>query len=156
MRRARLLLAFSSASLSFAGCIHSPAIPPSYEAVGNQTFSAERIAQSGAATAWEFLRHNVRRYDFAEDRYGSPRSIKIRRGRSSIQTSDADTPMIIIDGARLVDFALLRDLSTDSIQSIELFSGIKGTALVGTNAAAGVIYIHTWQASNSDSSARPQ
>lgn len=147
------LAAASVTTALLLGCVHSPPIPASYDPVGNQTYSSDQIANSGSATAWEFLRRNVRRYDYGEDRYGAPRSIKTRRGRSSIVTADSDTPLIIIDGARLVDFALLRDLSTDSIESIELFSGISGTALIGTNAAAGVIYIHTWQASSSRASA---
>ena len=56
-------------------------------------------------------------------------------------------PMILIDGARLSDFTALRDLQVDAISSIDLLSGITGTAAEGTNAAAGVIYIHTWEAS---------
>jgi outer membrane cobalamin receptor len=61
--------------------------------------------------------------------------------------ADSDTPMILIDGARVSDFAALRDLPADAISSIELLNGITGTASQGTNAAAGVIYIHTWEAS---------
>jgi outer membrane cobalamin receptor len=53
----------------------------------------------------------------------------------------------VIDGARVSDFTALRDLPADAISSIELLSGITGTAAQGTNAAAGVIYIHTWEAS---------
>jgi outer membrane cobalamin receptor len=61
--------------------------------------------------------------------------------------ADSDTPMILVDGARLSDFGALRDLATDAISSIELLNGISGTVSQGTNAAAGVIYIHTWEAS---------
>lgn len=152
MRHAALTAASFATAFAF-GCVHSPAVPTSYDPVGNQTYSSDQIAQSGTATAWEFLRRNVRKYDYGEDRYGAPRSIKTRRGRSSIVTADSDTPLIIIDGARIIDFGVLRDLSTDSIESIELYSGINGTALLGTNAAAGVIYIHTWQASSSRATA---
>ena len=56
---------------------------------------------------------------------------------------------MLIDGARLTDVAALRDMSTDSVESIELQNGINGTSSQGTNAPAGVIYIHTKEASSS-------
>jgi len=56
--------------------------------------------------------------------------------------------MIVIDGARLIDLASLRDLPAQAIESVELLGGIAATAAQGTNAAAGLIYIHTWEASS--------
>jgi len=111
------------------------------------TFSAEEIARSGFTNAWDFLSARARRYNFYEDQFGHPRGIKTRRGRSTINLADSDTPLILVDGARLNDCGALRDLRTDAISSIELENGITGTAAQGTNAAAGVIYIHTWEAS---------
>ena len=61
--------------------------------------------------------------------------------------ADSDTPIIVVDGARISDFTALRDMPTDAISSIELLNGIAGTVSQGTNASAGVIYIHTWEAS---------
>ncbi len=55
--------------------------------------------------------------------------------------------MIVVDGARLIDLTTLRDLTIGAIESVELLNGIAGTATQGTNASAGVIYIHTWEAS---------
>ncbi|PYO51090.1 MAG: hypothetical protein DMD72_00590 [Gemmatimonadetes bacterium] len=129
-RRHSVILLLSAASLS-----------------STETFTAEQIARSGFTNAWDFLRARARRYDFYEDRYGRPRGIKTRRGRSTINMAGSDMPMILIDGARLGDFTALRDLPADAISSIDLLSGITGTAAEGTNAAAGVIYIHTWEAS---------
>jgi hypothetical protein len=60
----------------------------------------------------------------------------------------ADTPMIVLDGARIIDLVALKDLPTEAIESVELLNGITGTASQGTNASAGVIYIHTWEASS--------
>lgn len=131
---------------SLVGCVTTPRkqTDPTFR---TETVSAEEIARSGSTNAWDFLRARARRYDFYEDRYGRPRGIKTRRGRSTISIADSDTPLILVDGARLTDFATLRDLPTDAIASIEIMSGISGTASQGTNAAAGVIYIHTWEAS---------
>ena len=143
-RRSSLLLLIVAAS--FVGCV-TPSAKPLGQTASTQTISADEIARSGFNNAWDLLRARARRYDFYEDRYGRPRGIKTRRGRSTINMADSDTPMILVDGARLSDFGALRDLATDAISSIELLNGISGTASQGTNAAAGVIYIHTWEAS---------
>jgi hypothetical protein len=131
---------------SMIGCV-SPSRQSREPVPRTETISAEEIARSGFTNAWDFLRARARRYDFYEDRYGRPRGIKTRRGRSTINMADSDTPMILVDGARVSDFGALRDLPIDAISSIELLSGITGTVAQGTNAAAGVIYIHTWEAS---------
>lgn len=143
-RRTPLFLLVAAASV--AGCV-SPSRRAPQQVPRTETISAEEIARSGFTNAWDFLRARARRYDFYEDRYGRPRGIKTRRGRSTINMADSDTPMILVDGARVSDFGALRDLPTDAISSIELLNGITGTASQGTNAAAGVIYIHTWEAS---------
>jgi len=143
-RQVYLVLLLAAAPLT--GCV-SPSPRPELQATGTETFSAEQIARSGFTNAWDFLRARARRYDFYEDRYGRPRGIKTRRGRSTINMAGSDSPMIIVDGARISDFTALRDLPTDAISSIELLNGITGTAAQGTNAAAGVISIHTWEAS---------
>jgi len=140
-----LILLLSAASLN--GCVSPSRAPRELASASTETFTAEQIARSGFTNAWDFLRARARRYDFYEDRYGRPRGIKTRRGRSTINMAGSDMPMILIDGARLSDFTALRDLQVDAISSIDLLSGITGTAAEGTNAAAGVIYIHTWEAS---------
>jgi hypothetical protein len=146
MRRHKsLILLLSAASLS--GCVSPSRTTRELSTNSTETFTAEQIARSGFTNAWDFLRARARRYDFYEDRYGRPRGIKTRRGRSTINMAGSDMPMILIDGARVSDFTALRDLPADAISSIDLLSGITGTAEQGTNAAAGVIYIHTWEAS---------
>jgi hypothetical protein len=144
MRRSISTLVFVAA-VSIAGCVS--ASRKSIEQPKRSEISAEEIARSGYTNAWDLLRARARRYDFLEDRYGRPRGIRTRRGRSTVVMAGSDSPMIIIDGARVVDFSMLRDLPTDAISSIELMDGITGTVAQGTNAAAGVIYIHTWEAS---------
>jgi len=146
MRRYSSHILVLSAAL-LGACVSPSRTPRELATNSTETFTAEQIARSGFTNAWDFLRARARRYDFYEDRYGRPRGIKTRRGRSTINMAGSDMPMILIDGARLSDFTALRDLPADAISSIELMSGITGTAAQGTNAAAGVIYIHTWEAS---------
>jgi outer membrane cobalamin receptor len=111
--------------------------------------SPYEIARSSSTNVWDLLRQRARQYNFAEDRYGRPRNITTKRGRSTIALAGSDSPLVLIDGARLSDVAALRDMSTDSVESIELQNGINGTSSQGTNAPAGVIYIHTKEASSS-------
>jgi hypothetical protein len=147
MRRVLYFFAVVSCAAPLVHCVNSPR--PASELAGSQsqTFSADEIAKSGFTNAWDFLRARARRYDFYQDRYGRPRGIKTRRGRSTINIADSDSPVIVVDGARLTDYTALRDLPTDAISSIEILNGIAGTVAQGTNAAAGVIVIHTWEAS---------
>jgi hypothetical protein len=127
------------------GC--APSLRPPGDNAQIGLISADEIARSASTNAWDLLRNRARQYEFSEDQYGRPRAVRTRRGRSTISVASADIPLIIIDGARLIDLGVLRDLSTESIQSVELLSGIGGTVSQGTNAGAGVIYIHTWEAS---------
>lgn len=128
-----------------SACATSLRAPGDHAQVG--VISSDEIARSASTNAWDLLRNRARQYEFSEDQYGRPRAVRTRRGRSTISVASADVPLIIIDGARLTDLGVLRDLSTESIQSVELLSGIGGTVSQGTNAGAGVIYIHTWEAS---------
>jgi outer membrane cobalamin receptor len=133
---------------SLAGCATSNYHVP--EGAGHTDIITEQeIAKSSCTNVWDLLRKRARMYNYAEDRYGRPRFITTKRGVSTIALVGSDSPMVVIDGARLVDVAALRDMPTDSVQSIELQSGITGTSSQGTNAVAGVIYIHTKEASSS-------
>ena len=133
-------------TVALAACV-TTAVPRADPRPKIDVITAEDIAKSSYTNAWDLLRGKARRYDFLEDRYGRPRSIRIRRGRSSVNMAGSDTPMILVDGARVTDITALRDLPANAIESIELMSGISGTASQGTNSSAGVIYIHTWAAS---------
>ncbi|HXF24526.1 MAG TPA: TonB-dependent receptor plug domain-containing protein [Gemmatimonadaceae bacterium] len=115
---------------------------------GTVTITQEQIARTSATSAWEVLKNEVRRYTYKEDRSGRPLRIVAQRGVSSIILSDSDAPMVIIDGARLTDIAALAQLPASGISSIEILSGIRGSGSQGTNASAGVIYIHTRDASS--------
>ena len=110
--------------------------------------SSGEIARSSSTNVWDLLRKRAKQYTFAEDRYGRPRFITTKRGRSTMVLAGSDMPLVLIDGARLTDVSALRDMSTDSVESIELQSGINGTSAQGTGAVAGVIYIHTKEASS--------
>jgi len=139
---AGILIAASLSSCAPAG--YRPPTPTRTDII-----TEEEIAHSSSTNVWDLLRKRARMYTFAEDRYGRPRFISTKRGRSTINLAGSDSPLVLVDGARLTDVAALRDMPTDSVESIELQSGINGTSQQGTNAVAGVIYIHTKEASSS-------
>jgi outer membrane cobalamin receptor len=149
MRQFRLpLLSLAVSVVALSGCAYLRSSTPATERPDRKLITAEDIAGSGTNNAWDLLRAKAPGYDFAEDRQGRPRAIRTRRGRSTLNMSSADMPLIVIDGARLTDVATLRDLPVQAIQSVELLGGIAATAAQGTNASAGLIYIHTWEASS--------
>lgn len=137
-----------AATASLLACASANYVPDPATSGGRMTITEQQIARSAANNAWEVLKQNARRYTYQEDRTGRPLRIVAQRGVSSMQLSDADSPLVIIDGARITDVGALSELQAGAITSIEILSGIRGTGTQGTNASAGVIYIHTRDASN--------
>jgi outer membrane cobalamin receptor len=149
MRHSRLVpLAGLFIAASLSDCATSGYHAP--EGAGHtDVITEQEIAKSSCTNVWDLLRKRARMYNYSEDRYGRPKFITTKRGASTIALAGSDSPMVVVDGARLGDVAALRDMPTDAVQSIELQSGINGTSQQGTNAVAGVIYIHTKEASSS-------
>jgi Outer membrane cobalamin receptor protein len=110
---------------------------------GDAVIDGDQIDAQHAANAWELLRQLVPRYTYTEDRGGRASMISARRGRSSISIASSESPIVMVDGARLSSLELLQDMPTIAIDRIELFDGPRGTRTQGTNASAGVIIIHT-------------
>jgi outer membrane cobalamin receptor len=110
---------------------------------GDAVITGDQIDAQHAPNAWVLLRRLVPRYTYVEDRAGRAVSISGHRGRSSIVLANSESPMVIVDGARLSSLELLQDMPPDAIDRIELRGGSRGTSKEGTNASAGVIYIHT-------------
>lgn len=102
--------------------------------------NAERIAASGATTAWEALRRTVTSYTFRESGSGTPLRID-HRGRSSMNLSDR--PIVLLDGVQLTDIRVLEQIPAADLDTIEVFTGISATTYYGTNANNGVISIRT-------------
>ena len=110
---------------------------------GDDVITGDQIDAEHVANAWDLLRRLVPRYTYVEDKGGRASMISARRGRSSISIASSESPIVMVDGARLTSLELLQDMPTIAIDRIELFDGRKGTRTQGTNASAGVIVIHT-------------
>lgn len=126
-------------TLSLSCAVHGTRSVPGND--GDRIFiTADQIAHSGSATAWEALRKLVPQFSYGEKKSGQPSRLE-RRGQSSFLLSDA--PLVFLDGVRLPDFRTLQQLSAETIESIEVLNGIDGTTYYGTNAVSGVILIRT-------------
>ncbi len=110
---------------------------------GDLVISSEQIDAQHSANAWDLLRQLVPRYTYVEDRAGRAVSIRGHRGRSSIALASSESPIVIVDGARLSAVDVLQQMPTDAIDRIELRGASRGTSTEGTGAGGGVIYIHT-------------
>lgn len=121
---------------SRATAAHSSAGPGE----GGKVITAEQIERSGSHTAWEVLKHEAPMLTLEEDRNGQPVRI-LWHGRSSIYLEDA--PIVVLDGVRAADWKVLSQIPAGQIDTINIISGIEGTTYYGTNAASGVIDIHT-------------
>ena len=111
--------------------------------LGDVVITSDQIDAQHASNAWDLLRQMVPRYTYVEDRSGRAVSINGHRGRSSIALAGSEAPLVIVDGARLAALDVLQQMPKDAIDRIELRGGSRGTNAEGTNASAGVIYIHT-------------
>jgi len=107
---------------------------------GTFLITAEQIEKSGARTAWQALKRNAPMLQTSDDSNGRPAKLG-RRGRASLMLDDS--PMIMLDGIRIVDFRTLDDIDAQSILSIFIYDGVEGTTYYGTNSVSGVIVIKT-------------
>src|SRR5450759_4143136 len=110
---------------------------------GDLVINSDQIDAQAAPNAWELLRQLVPRYTYVEDRAGRAVSIHGHRGRSSIALASSESPIVIVDGARLAAVDVLQQMPADAIDRIELRGASRGTSTEGTGAGGGVIYIHT-------------
>ncbi|MEQ9569322.1 MAG: TonB-dependent receptor plug domain-containing protein [Longimicrobiales bacterium] len=101
--------------------------------------TAERIAASGARTAWEALRllGNVR---LDMDNRGEPTRISAR-GRSSVM-ADAP-PKIVLNGLETESLFVLQQIPADAVVEIRFLTGPDATTYYGTNSGHGVVVITT-------------
>ncbi len=142
MRRIQLMVVSVAAAILPVACAPFISSAPS-TASPDRVIDEQQIAEGHQPNIWVFLQDNAHQYYFVEDVAGRAVAIRSQRGQSSIALSSADIPMVIVDGARLVDFDVLQEMPLEAVQRIEIMSGGRGTSFEGTNAGAGVIYIHT-------------
>ena len=128
-----------------AGCGSIRPAPSRVGAVddGRVITAGQIAARPGIRTAWDALRVSGVPLSLTEGRDGRPTRLRSRRGRSSVVLTQSDVPLLIVDGARVGDFRVLRDIDALSIAYIRVRSAVDGTTSQGTGAGGGVIEVHT-------------
>ncbi|MFC1662358.1 TonB-dependent receptor plug domain-containing protein, partial [Gemmatimonadota bacterium] len=99
----------------------------------------EAIFRSGAATLWEALRL-CKTLQLSLDRNGNPVAM-IHRGSTSLMLDD--TPLIFIDGTRVIDLASLPLISAGDVALIRILSASEASTRYGLGADNGVIEVQT-------------
>jgi len=133
--------------LVLSGCGGAHRVEPSSESVpaGSLLINEQRIARSGARTAWDVLRLTMPMLQMSENRHSQPRTLT-RRGRASIYLDE--TLLVFVDGVRESDFRILQEIPAGTLHSILVLDGIEATARYGTNAGSGAILVKTKQGSS--------
>lgn len=141
-RTFRLALVFASVLLTPA-C--TAARPGNYDSVTlpGKIITEEMIASYNVANAWEVLQKTGAYRTSRDDGSSRTTNLRSKRGKTSVVFAYSDVPRLVIDGARVPDLRLLRDIPARSIAWIQLLNGMDGTLFEGTNSGAGVILIVT-------------
>ena len=101
--------------------------------------TSERIAASGAKTAWDALRRFVPFVHFRES-HGAPIQMT-RRGTASIYLDDQ--VRVILDNVRVYDIRLLNQIPAADILTLQVLSGLEATTYYGATSTSGVVVIRT-------------
>jgi hypothetical protein len=147
--RPTALLALVLAACSTARAGSEADTPPP----GGQFITREQIQRSGATTAWDALKYNVRTHRFSEDAHGNPVRIVANRGQGSMVLRE--DPIIFLDGARMSEITVLRMIPANNLFSIHVFTGPDATTYFGTSAVAGVILLETTVGAGEDTIVPP-
>jgi outer membrane cobalamin receptor len=106
---------------------------------GGIIITQQRIAASGAKTAWDAVRLTVPNVQLRETR-GQAARIQ-RRGRASIYLDDQ--VRVILDHVRLDDVQVLQQIAAADILHIRVLNGMDATTYYGGASTSGVVIITT-------------
>ena len=132
---AGLALSLAGCGLKAANNAHDGDANP-----GGRVVDAEDIAASSARTAWEAMQLLGAFLRLDEDKDRNPARMT-SRGRSSILLSSQ--PLVFLDGVRLVELGLLKEMSAFHVERIEFVTGPSASIRYGTNAGNGAVVITT-------------
>lgn len=138
------------AAIAFSGCQPPPGARPAAVAprtsnliAGRETvITAAEIAQMGASTAWDVVRMRAPRLTFTQAQNGKPATVRIQEPRS---VNADETPLLVVDGARVGDISYLDDIPASDVRVIRIMDGEGATQLYGISAASGAIVVETKQ-----------
>ena len=127
-------------ALALTGCASIHPLNSTPAPLQGRVITEDMIASTSAATAWDVIQQSGF-YRMVSDGGGSKVGVHSRRGKTSVLLAYSDVPRLIIDGARVSDLSMLREISAGSIAWIQLLGGIDGGSEEGPNSGGGVIRI---------------
>jgi hypothetical protein len=114
----------------------------SSSSTGSRIITREQIANLNVLDAYSVI-ERLSGYRLADNNRGGV-SVRQRRGQTSLTNPNADRPVLIVDGAQLSDFDMLRRIRAGEIERIELVSPGDATQRYGTTSSgAGAIIVFT-------------
>ncbi|HEX2188807.1 MAG TPA: Plug domain-containing protein [Longimicrobiaceae bacterium] len=137
MTPSRAFLAALLSAVSLAACAVAPAATNPRASAGD-LITAQEIQRSGARTAWQVLE---RQPGLLRMGAGAAGRTSASSHRASPEAPGAGEPLLIVDGARMENLDVLRDIPAESIQSIEVLDGVNAPTYPG--AAHGVVIVRT-------------
>lgn len=145
MTRRALRILVPAAALAAAAACAPGHLTPATRVVAepqqqSRVVTADEIRESGVRNAWDALRL-VGRFRLRENHRGEPVLITPTRGRGSLLLDES--PLVFLDGVRLADYAVLRQVRANNIEQIEYLNASEGTIRMGTGAVSGAILIST-------------
>ncbi|MFQ5688682.1 MAG: TonB-dependent receptor plug domain-containing protein [Gemmatimonadota bacterium] len=133
-----LLLAMASL-VAASGCTPPATLSGGSPLEATEIITRSRIENSGATTAWEALRLS-RTIHLETDIQGRPVGM-LNRGQGTISLDD--TPLLVVDGARVADIKRLGDMPAEHVYRILIYSGSSATIRWGPEAISGLVEIIT-------------
>jgi hypothetical protein len=130
------------AALALAGCSAAPRPGGTDRASpGRETVITEaEIAALSVRTAWDVVRLRAPRIAFHFDESGNPINVRIQ----APATANADeTPLVIVDGAQMLDLGALRQLPASEVRLIRILTAEAAAPLYGLRAVGGAIIVQT-------------
>lgn len=145
MRRIPVFALSAAVLLSACGTTHSRRmgeVAPRPSATGSRAVTREMITKWNVLDAYEAVERSGG-YKLASDNSGNV-SMSQRRGKSSLTNRNADKPVLLIDGAMMLDYDMLRQIRAVQIERIDFLSPGDATQRFGTaSSGAGAIIIST-------------
>lgn len=146
MRRipAFVFIATSVIAVSACGSSHikREGVAPLMSATGSRVVTREMIVKWNVSDAYEAIERGGG-YKLASNSSGNV-SVSQRRGPASIQQKNASSPVLLIDGAMVMDYSMLRQIRAAQIERIDFLSPSDATQRFGTTSSgAGAIIVST-------------
>ncbi|MEO7997052.1 MAG: TonB-dependent receptor plug domain-containing protein [Gemmatimonadaceae bacterium] len=117
-------------------------VAPLMSATGSRVVTREMIVKWNVSDAYQAIERGGG-YKLASSSGGGV-SVSQRRGPASIQSKSASSPVLLIDGAMVMDYSMLRQIRASQIERIDFLSPSDATQRFGTTSSgAGAIIVST-------------